>query len=173
MKPEWLPEPAQLRGQNVEQDYEYLLKIYEQEFVEHGMNITVEGESVFVNTSPNPNFGGKYPYGFTHVVTRELGGVRVFDPARAEKLPWIRPVLENYRDAQYVRVFWSDRNKKSARRLHIWLYDFDFMIVLDRMKSKRFSGKMIMTAFSVDPHQRRYYQKLFDTSDEVIVPCSS
>lgn len=41
MKPEWLPEPAQLRGQNVEQDYEYLFKIYERKFAEYGMNITV------------------------------------------------------------------------------------------------------------------------------------
>lgn len=169
MRPSWLPDEICLDGQNIEEDYSALFAVFERDFIVSGVHpIVIEGSIVRVNTIPDPNFDNNYPFGFTHIITKGVNGDRVIDYDRARKLSWVRPVLENYNDTQYIKAFWSKRNKKNRPTLYLWLYDFDFMVLLTKMKSKVSSDRIIVTAFHVHPYNRQYYQKLLETADTVL-----
>jgi hypothetical protein len=97
--------------------------------------------------------------GFWHLITKIDQGTkeRLFDPRRAECLPWFRPILSNC-DDDAVKVWnWKEGNGKI--RTYIWLEEFDYVIIL---QGKRHAYYLV-TAHHVDGEgTRRKLQAKYD-----------
>ena len=168
MTPHWLPRELVLNSNNVDDDYSCLFDVFKKDFIDAPL-VTVDGLEVKTSTGLDPDSGSGYPYGFTHIVTTKNGGVRSIDYRRASKLPWVRPILENYQEDEVVS-FWVDHPK--GLRLYLWLKDFDFAVILTEMKSRRESvgsrRGVIITAFAVYPNMRRKMQMRYDRAIKIL-----
>lgn len=163
MQPEWLPPLLTFPGNNVSKDYEILYDVYRRDFIESAPAL-IEGSVILVDTSPDP-YSANYTRGFTHMITRG-DSARGIDYARAEKLPWVRAVLENYRQPE-VHAFWH--TSAEGDNLYLWLPDYDFVIILRPFKSRRERAKkIIVTAHSVDPNARYKLQRRFGDAKRIL-----
>jgi len=163
MKPEWLPDELVFSGGQVEDDYAHLFAIFERDFVS-GEAVRIEQEEVIVNMTSDPITNGKYPFGFTHLVTKGKD-TRAIDYDRATRLPWIKAILQNY-DTPEVKAFWVDQEK--GETLYLWLEDFDFVVILRRLKSKKYHKKIIVTAYFIYSYRRRDMQKLLLRAKKIL-----
>jgi hypothetical protein len=93
-----------------------------------------------------------YEEGFWHLITRTDQGSteRVFDPRRAECLPWFVPILSNCDDAAVKVWVWKD--DKRRLRTYLWLEEFDYVIILQSRGGRVY---FIVTACHVDGAGRR------------------
>lgn len=166
MYPEWLPPVLVISGSDVRRDYQILHEIYTRDFI-NGSTIIVEGDEVVVDHTLDPATRGEYTRGFTHLVT--MGDdQRAIDYSRAPKLPWVRAVLENYKEPE-VTAFWAPHTR--GRTLYLWLSEHNFVIVLRKMQSnreRRNNKKIIVTAYHVHPYGRKDLQRQLGRSDGII-----
>lgn len=80
--------------------------------------------------------------GFWHLVSRGKGEDRNFDPARARRLCWVRPMVQG--DIPDVVKFEYSDGKNN--KIYIWLVDDDYVIVL----AEKQSVVLLVTAFYID-----------------------
>lgn len=164
MSPDWLPLPLNLTGSSLANDYKSLYHVFEQDFISSPLPV-VDGCRVVVNNVLDRSImGGIYAYGFTHLVTHGAGE-RYIDYDRATKLPWVRAVLDNY-NAPEVTAFYM--KQVSGETLYLWLVDFDFVVILRPLKSKKErenpTKKIIVTAYHVNSYGKRDLQGYFGRS---------
>jgi hypothetical protein len=160
MRPEWLPDELVLNGNNIKDDYAKLFVVFERDFI-NAKQIIVEGESVVWDCRINRAVAdGIYPYGFTHLVTKTISShqkMRIFDPYRAKKLPWVRAVLTNYRDSSVTSFVVDQPDKqKIVRKIYLWLEECSFVVILKNDNL----GKIILTAYDVDHFGDKSLQRL-------------
>jgi hypothetical protein len=158
MYPDWLPLPLNLRG-SYDENIKELLEVFNRDFISSN-NPVVDGYRVIVNNNLDPSWQNlQLTYGFTHMITRG-NGLRVIDYDRANKLPWVRAILDNYKQPE-VTAFWAEHIK--GDRLYLWLEEHDFVVILSPLVSKRASlnsESIIVTAYSVDSY--RNFSKIRD-----------
>lgn len=154
--PEWLPPQLLLNGARIDDDYAILHKVYSIE-ISHGL-LSIEGFPVWVDRTID-QFLPQYNRGFTHLVTRDDGsGQRIIDYDRARKLNWVKPVIENYQQPE-IHAFWCRGSRNDT--LYLWLYDYDFVVIMRKMRARQMQARIIVTSFSVDPHRRKDLQRRF------------
>ncbi len=163
MTPDWLPPQLNLSGASLQDNLDELYAIYVADFIDAPASV-VDGSPVYVNTHPDKTWDRKYPHGFTHMITRgkELRGI---DYARANRLPWVKAMLENYLQPE-VTAFWD--HNPSQDTLYLWLADLDFVVIL-RPKNDDYmitgQKRVIITAYCVDQRwQRKDLQKKYGRS---------
>ena len=101
-----------------------------------------------VGVRRQPSFENKW-FTFWHCISEgEVEAQRMPDLRRCERIPWIRPVIEN--DSDSCVDVWTAK-KKSDRRLYLWLSE-QYLIVLGIRKNHY----LLITAFPTDqPHTIR------------------
>lgn len=160
MIPDWLPPQLRLNGASLQANYDELFAIYERDFI-NGSEIIVDGSLVINDNTVDQTFGnGSYTYGFTHLITKGKDD-RYIDYDRAKKLPWVRAILENYREPE-VTAFYV--NTPKGPTLYLWLVDSDYVVVLKRPRSKKernANNKIIVTAYHLQDYGRNDLQKLY------------
>jgi hypothetical protein len=97
----------------------------------------------------------EYEEGFWHLISRVdyKRKKRLFDPRRAERLPWCGPTISNADDIA-VKV-WAYREKNRRLRTYLWLEDWDYTIVLEKRNFRIGDVYFLITAFYVDGQSRR------------------
>jgi hypothetical protein len=99
----------------------------------------------------------KYEEGFWHLITRDERPKRdrLFDPRRAERLPWFAPTIRNAGDVE-VRV-WDYEEGRGAVRTYVWLCRFDYLLIFEKktLKGKKRVIAFLVTAFYVDGEKSR------------------
>lgn len=97
----------------------------------------------------------KYPETFVHLITRKgQRNIRVFDRHRANKIHWIRCILENYTDDEIIYFEYPESDQ--GIREYYWFKEGDFIVILERVTPHY----VIVTSFHVDnARQRKYYQE--------------
>ncbi|MBR9855743.1 MAG: hypothetical protein GYB37_14385 [Algicola sp.] len=107
--------------------------------------------------SRHPLFRGK-PVGFEHICTRESkhSGKRNFDPERANKIHWIKPVV-HYRDNGRIRFFERSHSNGQNQR-YFWLYEKDYVVIIREITE----SLQLVTAFKVDEIERRKFQNWYN-----------
>lgn len=156
MTPDWLPAKLSLNG-SLDEVYSRLNGHYLSEIA--GKVVEVEGIPVIYNDTLDPEMP-MYTRGFTHLVTREVNqGLRSYDPDRAEKLSWVVPILENYKDP-CINCFWFEtpRGAVLEESLAIWYEEGDYVLIL-RWVSIALAEKILITAHHVDSGNRSYWQR--------------
>ncbi len=98
---------------------------------------------------------------FWHLVTKKnKKHGRLIDYNRAKRLPWVRPIIENYNnpeinDFNYLEGF-------GGIRKYLWLENYDFVVILEKKINKEYI--ILVTDFYVDYNWKkkdleRKYQK--------------
>lgn len=85
---------------------------------------------------------------FYHIVTRNTSYGRIFNADRANRINWIKPILENSDSKSILYYKWKD--DKNVCKEHFWFYKRDFMVVLKPLSV----DFMIVTAFCVDQEDK-------------------
>lgn len=120
----------------------------------------VNGKLVKYNRNPSksPMFRGKAE-SFVHVVTREskIKERRDFDHQRANRIHWIRPILENRGSNE---IWYFERiNDRNQMQYYYWYESQNFLVILRTIEP----DVLLVTSFYVDkdskPKFRRWYQE--------------
>jgi len=126
--------------------------IFLNDFVTNKM--TIQGKQLMVNMGKSNHLLFKRKSEtFVHLVTREnkYTGKRVFDRERANRIHWIRPILENVSDNRIL--FFEKVNDKGINQLYYWYKERDFIIIIREIKP----ALLLITSFCVDVTKKNMY----------------
>ena len=106
--------------------------------------------------SVHPLFKGK-PKGFEHICTRESkhSKKRYFDPERANKIHWIKPVIlfqEDNRIKYFERQHYNGQNQR-----YFWLAEKSYVVIVREITD----NLQLVTAFKVDDIEERRFKKWY------------
>ena len=109
------------------------------------------------NKSRHPICKGKMQ-AFEHIITREnkYKTKRDYDPERANKIHWIRPIVYNRSDP---RIKYFERLiDKGYNQQYYWYEEKGFIVVIREYNPEYF----LITAFSVDTLEKPKYKRYYD-----------
>jgi len=159
--------PLNLTGMNEPDVYEYLYPFFRRDFIE---TKTYIDQTIFVDPVGQGIRDGKEEV-FWHITTRERVKTvkegkkvvklktRPFDPERAARIEWIRPLLLNHGHKD-VKLFYRKESKgKKAIRLYFWAHKHDFVVIVQKLGR---SNSFLVTSFCItEPYKRASYEKLY------------
>ena len=121
--------------------------------------IQIKGQVLKVNRnkSKHPFFKGKMQ-GFEHIVTREskIKNKRDFDRERANKIHWIKPIIENSSDSR-IKYF-EALNDKGLNQLFYWYEEKGFIVIIREVNP----DLVLITSFSVDKGGESNFRKMYN-----------
>jgi len=127
-------------------------------FLDDFVNNPIEIDSILLtfnrNKSKHPICRGKFQ-AFEQVITREskLKGKRDFDRERANKIHWIKPILENAVDGR-IKYFEKINNEGFNQRFY-WYGEKGFIVIVRELNPEYF----LITAFAVDHYERNNFRR--------------
>jgi hypothetical protein len=109
------------------------------------------------NKSNHPICRGK-SQGFEHVITRknEHSGKRHFDKERANKIHWIKPVIENVTNSRIK--YYEQVNDKGKNQLFYWFKEKKFIAIVREINP----DLMLITSYSVDAGNEYQFKKGYE-----------
>lgn len=130
---------------------------YLNDIVKNTLNINGIPLTFNNNASRHPICRGKHQC-FEHIITRESkhSGKRNFDPERANKIHWIRPILENFDDPK-IKYF-EALNDDGKNQLFYWYEEKDFIIILREI----IPSLLLITSFCIDKEERYGLKKRYE-----------
>ena len=150
--PSWLPSLISLNPWT-QKTFEKLYEVFKSDFK---INPPVyEGQQVW--TFPEMKNGKEVI--FWHLTHREDGetGERLPDFRRAERLPWIKAIIENAQSTDIL--VWDYKEGNGALNTYLWLKDYDFLVL---MKKYPDGSRRLLTSFYIDyPNYRRKLEKKY------------
>lgn len=130
--------------------------IFLKDFVNNKMTVFGKELTVNINKSTHRDFKNKAET-FVHVITRksEYSKKRHYDRNRANRIHWIRPVLENANDPR-IKCF-QRLNEDNENQHYFYYEDEAFMVILREVNP----DLAIVTAFCVDPLEKYMYSSWY------------
>lgn len=126
--------------------------IFLKDFVNN--RITVLGKELTVNTSKSEHrdFKNKAET-FVHCITRKgiYSQKRQYDRNRANRIHWIRPILENSGDSR-IKCF-ERINDKGKNQFYFWYKEQNFIVILREVEPEL----LLVTSFCVDANEKKMY----------------
>lgn len=109
------------------------------------------------NASRHPICKGKHQC-FEHIITRESkhSGKRNFDRERANKIHWIKPILENVNDPR-IKYFEAINDDNENQQFY-WYEEMNFVVILRELNP----NLLLITSFSVDKEERYGFKKQYE-----------
>jgi hypothetical protein len=149
-KPTWLPEIISVNGEWGEV-LSRLYRVFSADF-KRGI-CAFEGRPVWWDRRILSK--DRHEEGFWHLITKtdQKTKERLFDPRRAERLPWCCPIIQNADDGA-VKV-WDFREARGRLRTYLWLEDWDYVIVLEKRPQRVSEIAFLVTAFHVGGESTR------------------
>ena len=131
---------------------EAFYQVFKEDFVDKELIISGKKVRIIKELSKMPGFKS-YPETFAHVITRELKSQRdrFFEINRANRINWIRPILESHPCAD-IKYF-KHKDERGVCREYYWLIFKCFMVVLKDVAK----DVQIVTAFCVDEEEKLTY----------------
>jgi len=173
--PSWLPAMAQVspwRHGGPDDTYEMLYGIFQRDFVR--TQPRYDGHAVWHFRRPEDWEDGKEKL-FWHLTDREekpkpvprrmrkyaaqiqVQPGRYPDPRRCERLPWVRPMIDNSRQPEVLA--WDYREGDGSIRTYVWLKDLDFVAIMKKYPKGR---RRLITSFYVDQeYKRRAFERKY------------
>lgn len=147
--PSWLPQMLNVNGE-WDAVIKNLYAVFDVDFRKAGCSL--EGLRLFWDRSLVEK---PYEEGFWHLITKmdDTSRDRLFDPRRAERLPWCKPTLGNCRDTA-VKM-WNYKGGYRRIRTFVWLEPWDYVIVLEKRRQKKGEVFFLLTAYYVEGDSSR------------------
>ncbi len=121
--------------------------------------LVIKGITLTYNSNPSkhPVCRGKHQC-FEHIITRasKHSGKRNFDRERANKIHWIRPILENVNDTR-IKYFEAINDDNENQQFY-WYEEMNFVVILRELNP----NLLLITSFSVDKEERYGFKKKYD-----------
>lgn len=148
-RPLWLPDTVEVGG-NFSEVLDRLYDIFTRDF--KISKLTYNGIPVNWNHR-KANQG--FEEAFWHLITKidNRTQYRLFDPKRAERLPWCAPVIQNASD--HVVKSWRYREGTGKIRNYLWLNSFDYVVILEEKRTPNCFRYFLVTAFCVDRQAKK------------------
>lgn len=153
--PGFLRQPLNLDGDWEEKVEMLYHKIFLLDFDEVGCFL--EGKQIFYHRAKQSD--GKADL-FWHLITRTNNGAsgeRIPDFARAKRLHWIRPIIENSLHPEVLMWDYLEANGRVHR--YLWLHRYDYVVILGYGRNK--DCFFLVTAFYVEKYKKRDLEKRF------------
>lgn len=101
----------------------------------------------------------KYTETFYHIITIEshITNKRCFNRDRANRLHWIKPIIENESTLQNLKYFEYEEGKK-GKGFYLWLDSEDYVVIL-RFPHKSY---ILITGFCVDRYKKQDFNRRYD-----------
>lgn len=157
-----LPETIQIPDDALKQVPE-LFKIFKKDFIDNKTYFMAYP----VIIAP-PKKGEIYPEVFWHVISQQSkkgsksNNTRLIDYKRAERICWIKPIIQQYKDEQLTTWCSKEFDKNSGKEIlkyYLWFKDGKYMVVLKCIESKT-KKYFIATAFYVKDSNIVYFENL-------------
>ncbi|HHF4137833.1 TPA: RlfB protein [Haemophilus influenzae] len=161
--------------------FDYLYSIFYSDFVE---NKTYLAEKIYIDPKSHDLEGNKEKV-FWHLTSRENKeayweqGVKRFrslgrylDFRRAERIHWVKEILENHSHEKIKLFYHRESNKKRDIRLYLWAYKDDFVVILQKLG--KFSSFLVTSFYTDHQGKRDDYQKRYEkyrNGDETLKGC--
>lgn len=164
-----LSSPLDLSKIDATKIFDVLYQIFHRDFV---ANKTFLADRIYINPKSSDLDDGKEKV-FWHLTSRENkeeyweNGVKKYrslgrypDFRRAERIEWVKQIIENYNHEKIKLFYHRESNKKRDIRLYLWAYEDDFVVILQKLgKSESF----LVTSFYIDHKgKQKDYQKRFE-----------
>lgn len=160
--------PLNLQGQTEPAVYDFLYPMFQRDFV---IADTYINNTIYVDPKGQGVRDGKEEV-FWHITTREQSKTvkqdkkmvrikhRPFDPDRASRIEWIRPMLVNH-TSPLIKLFYRKETKgKKPIRLYFWAYQHDFVVIVQKLGQ---SDSFLVTCFYItEQYKRASYQKWYN-----------
>ncbi|MCX6252627.1 MAG: hypothetical protein NTX61_17985 [Bacteroidetes bacterium] len=138
----------------------YLRDFFDQPFQIDHKNIKVKKEFYSNHIADGlPDFYSHYHEKFVHLLTREISGrtkvmskKRMFKENRANRIHWIKPILQNCSDPRITHFHFSEDD--GSVRQYFWYKAKNYIIILEEVKPDYF----LITSFCVDIRNISYYE---------------
>lgn len=129
---------------------------FERDFVKDPFKVKGKSIKIFSGKSKIEKYAA-YAESFVHIVTRDYKSQpdRLFEPQRANRIHWIKPILLAYPNREIFFFKW--KNDRGICLEHYWLYAKDFMVVLKEINPTY----QIVTAFCVDYEEKINFYELY------------
>lgn len=99
----------------------------------------------------------EYPHTFVKIITRGDKGNRNFDRKRANKIHWIKPILEN-RNTEDVTCF-KFIEGDGATRDYFWFREGCFLVIMEKIAP----DYVIVSCFHIDDDKnQKYYERKYE-----------
>jgi len=126
---------------------DYLYDIFHRDFVQRQSML---GGKLWIDPRSERKELGK-EHSFWHLITRGKDE-RFPDYRRAERLEWVRQLVEAPHDPCVSAFYHRESNPKQDIRLYLWARAHDFVVIIQRLgRSKAF----LVTSFYVDQKSKR------------------
>jgi hypothetical protein len=136
-----------------DEEINQIYKTFKKDFIDNQLIMDEKKIKIILAKSKIPEFRA-YPETFVHIITRKshYSGKRNFEPQRANRIHWIRQILEQKNDSRIKYFEWLDHNR--TMKDHYWYEEGNFMVVLKKISK----DLMIVTAFCVDEIEKGKYR---------------
>ena len=129
---------------------------FKRDFIDRALVIDGLRVKIILKNSSVEGFES-FPETLAHLITRKsAGGKRVFDPHRANKIHWIRPILEN-KDSEDICYFVYIEDDGAVRDYY-WFKEGRFIVIMEKVTP----SYLIITSFNVDAENERHYTRRYD-----------
>lgn len=149
-KPHWLPSIVNVDGE-WNDVLSMLYGIFERDIKQ--AKRFIQGKPVWWNRQILED--GQYEEGFWHLISKDDQKTkeRLFDPRRAERLPWCGPTISSSDDSA-VKV-WDFKEASGRVRTYVWLEDWDYVLILEKRPQKIGEIAFLITAFYVNGDSKK------------------
>lgn len=133
-----------------------LYKEFEKDFVTDTVIVDGINVKVILENSKVDGFR-KYPETFVHLITRKSsGGKRVFDKYRANKIHWVKCILENRNEEDVLCFEYPEED--GDLRYYYWFKDGGFLVIMKKVTP----DLLIVTSFHIDDKRNeRHFEKRY------------
>ncbi|MCX5991269.1 MAG: hypothetical protein NTZ04_02910 [Chloroflexi bacterium] len=138
--PEWLPDLFPVDPW-ISTTYEALYRLFQKDFVES--QPVYKGQTVWIFPEKED---GKEKI-FWHLTTRDEkeAGERLPDLRRSERLPWVRPMLNQTERPEALA--WDYEEGDGTVKTYVWLENYDFVVILKKYPN---TSRRLITSFWVE-----------------------
>jgi hypothetical protein len=133
---------------SLDEIFDALYEVFQRDFIEQR---TYLNEIVYINPHHQGVRDGKEET-FWHIVTRKDNKtkVRKFDDARAQRIEWIKRIIDNHVHAEVKCFYYFERDRKI--RFYLWAHNHDFLVILQKLGA---TESYIVTSFFIDNERKR------------------
>ena len=128
-----------------------LFAAFKKDFIDQSISINGLKVKVILKNSKVDGYE-RFPETFVHLITRKSqSNKRVFDRNRANKIHWVRCILENRNEEEIIYFEYPEDN--GSIRDYYWYQEGDFLIIMEKITP----DYLIITSFHIDNRRNKEY----------------